>query len=636
MSIVYFLERTVPKTHTRPTLFISFVIFLFFAGCTSRADIDAGLDTAWWAVENSGKAPATPYEGVSRTSQYLTMRDGVRLAVDIYLPKNLKNGEKLPTILMQTRYWRYIDLRWLASAFADFPPKEITRIIENGYAIVRLDARGTGASFGSRSCPWSADEVADGAQVVDWIIKQPWSDAQIGSVGGSYEGTAAEFLATNMHPAVKCVAPMFSLYDVYPDIAFVGGIHLEWFTRVWQEGNHAMDVNKPQEVFWWAPLVTRGVSRVDEDADGSLLKEALKDHTANYAVHDQAAQLIYRDDVSTGGLSMDNFSPHAFAEKLIESKAPIYSYSGWFDGGYPHAAIKRFLTIRNPGSRLILGPWDHGGDDHVRPFDKTIKAKFDHVGELLRFFDYHLKGKDSGINEEPPVRYYTMVEDKWKSATTWPPANSRRQKLFLGENGSLNHQEPAANNNADSYLVDRAIGSGEKSRWRCLAKKMAVDYGDRRGFDKKLSTYTSPPLARDKEVTGHPIVTLHISADKKDAQVFVYLEDVDENGRVAYVTEGMLRAIHRKITTDKPPYITPGIYRSFLKADAMPLNPGEIAELKFDLLPVSWLFKKGHSIRIAISGADKDHFRFLPGDPPTITIHRSPAHPSRIELPVVR
>ncbi len=621
------------RKHCTVITFIVLALFMF-SGCASRDGVDGRLDSAWWSVEDINTESAPYCRGIVRTSQYVAMPDGVRLAVDIYLPENLSEGARLPTIMMQTRYWRRIDLRWPARAFVDYPPEELTRIVESGYALVRLDARGTGASFGSRSCPWSADEVSDGAHIADWIIKQPWSDGKIGSAGGSYEGTTSEFLATTRHPAVKCVAPMFALYDVYTDIAYPGGIHLEWFTRTWQAGNHAMDVNRPQEVLWWAPLATRGVSRVDVDKDGEFLRKAVEEHAANYAVNDEALQINYRDDVSSGGLCMDNFSPHVFADRLRESNAAVYNYSGWFDGGYPHAAIKRFLTVRNPGSRLILGPWDHGGDDHVRPFSKTVKAKFDHVGELLRFFDHHLKGIDNGIEKEPPVRYYTMVEDKWKSSDTWPPENTHAATFFLGDKKSL-QKEMATDADADAFLTNRDIGSGEKSRWRCLAKEMAVNYGDRRDFDDKLLSYTSPPLTRDTEVTGHPIVTLYISSDKTDAQVFVYLEDVDESGRVAYVTEGLLRAMHRKIAEGKAPYNTPAPFRTFTKADAAPLVPGEVAELKFDLLPVSYLFKKGHALRITVSGADKDHFRFLPGDPPRINIHRSKPHPSQIELPVV-
>jgi uncharacterized protein len=605
---------------------------MLLAGCASGVRPDDPVDTAWWHDPNA--QPAKPqYEDVEYSSFYLPMRDGVVLAVDLYLPENIKPGKKLPTILLQTRYWRNMHIRWYLRPFFN-RPEELDRIVSNGYAIVRLDARGSGASLGSRSCPWSEDEIKDGAEVVDWIIEQPWSSGVVGSVGGSYEGTAAELLLTNQHPAVKAVAPMFSLYDVYSDIAFPGGIHLEWFTRVWQKGNHAMDVNRPSEVYWWAPLATGGVMPVETDKDGSMLEAAIKDHQANYTVHDDAITLVHRDDVSPSGFSPDSFSPHAYREKLEASGAAIYSYSGWFDGGYAHAAIKRHMTLKNPGNRLTLGPWDHGGDDRMRPFRKPVKAKFDHAGELLRFFDHHLKGLDTGIDNEPPVHYYTMVEGAWKAADSWPP-KAVNKSLYLSYGGELSEDIYAGETLTDAYRVDRSVGTGDRSRWNCLAKNVAVQYPDRIEQDGKSLVYTGRPLKRDIEVTGHPNLRLYLASDKQDAQIFVYLEDVDPEGRVNYVTEGMFRAMHRAIYDGEAPYQTPTIYRSFTKKNALPLTPGNPENLVFDLLPVSYLFKKGHRVRVSIAGADADHFRILPGDAPTFTVYRNRFHPSRIELPVV-
>jgi len=117
----------------------------------------------------------------------------------------------------------------------------------------------------------------------------------------------------------------------------------------------------------------------------------------------------------------------------------------------------------------------------------------------------------------------------------------------------------------------------------------------------------------------------------------VYLEDVHPSGEVTYVTEGQLRAIHRKLSNEEPPYKTPVPYRTFMKKDAMPLVPGEPAELVFDLLPTSYQFLKGHSIRVAIAGADKDHFPVANTSlPPTLEFHRDSEHASFIDLPVVR
>jgi putative CocE/NonD family hydrolase len=195
---------------------------------------------------------------------------------------------------------------------------------------------------------------------------------------------------------------------------------------------------------------------------------------------------------------------------------------------------------------------------------------------------------------------------------------------------------PAAEEGFDSLVAEPAAGTGSKSRWRTLtlSVKGARLYPGRKSRDRALLCYTSAPLERDLEVTGHPLMCLHISADRRDAALFVYLEDVDEGGRVTMVTEGQLRALHRKLSGTRLPG-GPLSGRSFLREHAQPLVPGEVAELVFDLIPTSYLFRKGHALRIALAGGDADHFEPLPGDPPVLRVHRSAGAPSRVELPVV-
>jgi putative CocE/NonD family hydrolase len=163
----------------------------------------------------------------------------------------------------------------------------------------------------------------------------------------------------------------------------------------------------------------------------------------------------------------------------------------------------------------------------------------------------------------------------------------------------------------------------------------AVRYPDRSAQDAKLLTYTSAVLDNPLEVTGHPVVTLFVSSTASDGAFFVYLEDVDARGRVAHVTEGQLRALHRRLSNASPPYRQVVPYRTFTRRDASPLVAGEIAELVVDLLPTSFLFRAGHRIRIAVAGADSSHFAVLPGAPPTVRVHRSRLHASRIDLPVI-
>jgi len=207
---------------------------------------------------------------------------------------------------------------------------------------------------------------------------------------------------------------------------------------------------------------------------------------------------------------------------------------------------------------------------------------------------------------------------------------------YFNADRSLSLDRPDGEAARDTYRVDYTAGSGEHSRWRNqAATDAAVRYMDRSRQDMKLLVYTSRPLDRTLEVTGHPVVTLFVVSSAADGYFFVYLEDVDEHGQVAYITEGQLRALHRKLSDDPPPYRCVLPYRTFMRKDALPLVPGEVAELVFDLLPTSYLFKVGHRIRIALAGADSSHFAIPRGEPPTLQICRSRAHASRLDLPTI-
>lgn len=598
------------------------------------------------------------------SSCYVTMRDGVRIAIDLYLPAGLTSAARLPAILHQTRYYRSLQLRWpLRMLLGGKPLQHIAadkrrrrRFVASGYAWVDVDVRGSGASFGARVCEWSSDEIRDGAEIVDWIVRQPWCNGTVAALGNSYEGTSAELLLVNQHPAVRVIAPCFSLFDVYTDIAFPGGIHAAWFTDTWGRYNEALDRNALHEVVgWWAKLPVTGMQPVQEDRDRSLRDGAIAAHRGNYDVHQIAGSLTFRDDVSASDPyrgqpdarlepigtpiesgSINLISPHNYWRDVQASGAAIYSYSGWFDGGYAHAAIKRFLTVSTPGSHLILGPWNHTGGWRVDPLRGLSRPDFDHDGELLRFIDHHVKGADTGIGSEPPVHYFTMVENRWKSADTWPPP-ATTQSYYLSADRQLRPDAPDCDSGADEYVVDQTAGTGERSRWRSqVGIGGHVCYPDRKAQDAKLLTYTSAPLDHPLEVTGHVVVTLFITSTSSDGTFFVYLEDVDPRGRVAYITEGQLRAIHRRLSDGPPPYRQVVPYRTFASGDAWPLVPGEIARLTFDLLPTSYLFQPGHRIRIAIAGADASHFAILPGCAPTVRVYRSRMHASRIDLPVIQ
>ena len=283
---------------------------------------------------------------------------------------------------------------------------------------------------------------------------------------------------------------------------------------------------------------------------------------------------------------------------------------------------------------LLLGR-DHGGWSQIHG-GVPDETDFEHTDQLLKYFDHHLKGIDSGLSGDARVHYYTLVEGRWKAAESWPPP-ATPTRFYLGEDGALGTDPPPHASGADVYRVDFAHGTGHRSRWNSLmGVEGGVMYPDRAEADRRLLVYQTAPLAADVEVTGHPVATLYLRSDHDDGAFFVYLEDVAPDGRVTYVTEGMLRGLHRKLATTPPPYRQVVPYRTFARADARPLVPGQVAELVFDLLPVSYVFRTGHSIRIALAGADADHFARVPADgTPTWRVERSPDHPSHVMLPVV-
>ncbi|MDH5700980.1 MAG: CocE/NonD family hydrolase [Nitrospirota bacterium] len=572
------------------------------------------------------------------------MRDGVKIAVDVYLPDGLEPGHTIPTILHQTRYWRAIKYRWFVSAFKEDSPRGLIgsyakRFLQQGYAWVDVDVRGSGASFGTRPIAWSPAEIKDGAEIVDWIIAQPWSNGKVGAMGISYSGGTAEMLLVNQHPAVKAVAPMFSGFDLYAEIAFPGGIHLNWFTETWSQINYRLDHNQLPLPSLVGNLLVRGVRPVDGDTDQHLLSLALQEHETNWSPHREASGIVFRDDPPPSGqaVNIDALSTHTYADDIAKSGAAIYSYSGWFDGGYELAAIKRYLHHQKPADRLILGPWDHGGKRQISPY-ALGPAQFDHAAELIRFFDVHLKGVDNGSRYDPPIRYYTMGEEQWKTSTRWPPESSPISMYFQLE-GGLSMNAPPATEKPDRYQVDPNTGTGKHSRWNTLVGISLKDpYPDRKERDNDVLVYTSEPLSEALEVTGHPVATVYLSATSQDTNLFIYLEDVTPEGDVHYVTEGELRAIHRRLlpgdTNLNSPRPLP--HHTFRRADAAPLIPGEVVPLLVELLPTSYQFKQGHRIRIALAGADKDHFQLLDGPTPTWEVWHTPNRPSHVELPVVR
>ena len=306
-------------------------------------------------------------------------------------------------------------------------------------------------------------------------------------------------------------------------------------------------------------------------------------------------------------------------------------------GGYSTGSIQRYLWLKNPETRLMLGPWDHGARANVSPWRKNNDPQQPIVGAaILRFFDKHLKQIDTGIDAEKPVHYYTMGLETWRAADTWPPTNTPLE-LFTAPGNELLNTRPKNDNDSDVYQADYSFGTGHHSRYdRLYIQNVKNYYDDWSGRDEKLLSYTGEPLSADIEVTGHPFIDLHFACSEKDCSFFVYISDITPIGNSIYVTEGVFRALHRKPGT-LPPKIPPtGPTHSFDMVDAELLVPNQPASVSFELLPTSYLFLQGHRIRLSIGAADIDHFLKIPdGRPPKLTFFRNSERAARLVLPVV-
>ncbi len=595
------------------------------------------------------------------------MRDGVRLALDIHLPSGHRIGDKRPTILRQTRYFRSVELpkrldyRWSRDAF-DIAGPTRERFLGRGYAWVDVDVRGSGVSSGRWPLPWSRGEVQDGAEIVDYIVAQPWSNGRVGATGISYEGTTAEMLLVNEHPAVRAIAPRFSLFCAYEDVAFPGGVHLSWFTEGWSRFNRLLDdhrfhdamaelvyvIARGRAVDPRAPralerlltrlgpertkraigavfgAVFRGGRRVDDDLDGRERARALLDHGDNGDVHALCLEVACRDDFREGDpdLGFSLVSPSGHIDRLARSGAAIYGYGGYFDGAYAQAAARRHASV--PGGRLLLGPWGHAGVIAHQPFAPAQEASFAHDAELLRFFDLWLLGRDDGVGSEPPVRYFTLGENRWRSASAWPPPEAMEQRWFLSPQRSLTGVAPTQART--DLRFDAAFGTGERSRWRgLLAAFVPADYPDFAARTRAQLSFDSPPFDRTRVLVGHPRVDLTVRAQREDAAIMAYLADVAPDGRVVYLSEGQLSARHRARSPRSDGLCGPTVQRSFERAHARPLVPGELAELSFSLLPLCHRVLAGHRLRLVLTLGDADHFAPVGGGDVELLLGGEPA-----------
>jgi uncharacterized protein len=611
---------------------------LLWWGCV---DVFSQSDSLFTEVSAPFYERAMDYKGIREMTFYVPMDDGIRLAVNVYLPKKLKKGEKLPTVLYQTRYWRAVGFKWpfkwfmkMVPSTPNFDPLDFVRY---GYALVTVDVRGSGASEGHKMLT-SADmrEVLDGKNILDWIIAQDWSDGKVGSTGVSYIGNTSLYLLYNQHPAVKAIAPTYSLWDLYDDVSAPGGLYFHQFLSGYGDFCEGLDqgVLPEHRRKGAAGVATYGVQRVKGYSKKDM-QPIWDTHTCNIYQREEGGTASFSDDTFTIDGSFyvkDVLSPHLLKDRIKGAGVPIYSWSGWWDAAFAQAAVRQFINLDHGANRIRLGPWNHGGGANVSPNNAGV-SQFDDVKEIVRFFDHHVKGMDNGLDRSPRIHYYTMVENRWKSADTWPP-KAHRTPFHLSASGVLSTAQ-GTTEGFTTYQVDTAHGLGPGCRWNFNTTSVGNTYKDETSADSITLVFTSEPLKEATEVTGHPQVNIYLKSSTPEGSIFAYLEDVDENGKVWKVTDGQLSFIHRKLV-DQPAYYDDCVpYRSFRKADSSPMDTSKVELLSFDMLPTSHLFLPGHRIQVRLAGVDVDNFKNVYTEPCTWEVHHGPAFSSHVELPLM-
>lgn len=549
------------------------------------------------------------YNGFELSSLYVAMRDGTKLAVDLYRPKE-QNGqvtdEPLPVLWMHTPYNR----RFFASTAGAGLPGEVypgaaARLVDYGYVAAVVDYRGLYASYGKNEGfnrgEWVDAARMDAYDITEWFAEQPWSNGKVGMWGCSATGGSQMQALSVAPPHLKAIFPMSCEFDAYP-FGVPGGM-----------APASGDTKAP-------PGASSGAARdamataVDDDPGGAMLREAIAQHAMNI---ENPGYAPFRDSVATNipEVWWAKSSPHTYLDTIVESGIAVYAAANWDEAATKYGTFFTFNNLPNP-RRMIVGP-----KPHCAWFDVEADTGFDLLVEERRFFDYWLKDIDNGIMDEPGVYYYTYNESKdkeWRSSPVWPLANEKRTDYFLGAK-TLSTTAPTEASAKDDTVVDYNVTMGTTS---------TTAPSNPRGI-----AYATEPLAADVRVTGHPVAELWVASTADDGDFIATLQDVAPNGTItAYNMHGRLRASLRKETD--PPYNNLGLpYHPFGQGDVMKLTPGEPTLLRFDLLPISFLFKAGHRIQVTLSFADTATPRVTPA--PTVSIYHDAEHPSKIVLPII-
>ncbi|HUI42156.1 MAG TPA: CocE/NonD family hydrolase [Terriglobia bacterium] len=613
---------------------------------------------AWAGLCSAQTGPANAkYEVIVAKNVMVPMRDGVKLATDVYLPA--RDGapvpRRFPALVSRTPYGKDPPPDWPESE------NEAYRFAQLGYAVVVQDCRGRYNSEGTFYI--DVNEGRDGYDTVEWAAEQPWSNGKVGTYGGSYLAQAQNALAVLRPPHLAAMFVMVGTSNYFDEGAYRGGAFTLLHNLVY-------------------PLILASTSpeaRRDPALKAAMLQamhEQLGGWLRAYPYRPNASPLLlstvnerwFQDFVEHPAYD-DYWKQNGFNFEVAYDKypdIPIYFLSGWYDL-FERGTLHNYLGLagrhKSP-TKLLMGPWVHGiGPRASGDVDFGPTAGVDLAAEQQRWFDQVLKGKNTGILDEPPVRLFIMgggdgtrtpkglMEDggRWLATTAWPPPGASSRAYYLHEDGSLNEQMPG-DEAPSTYSFDPAhpvptiggqIDSGKEfspdgpRNQQCTLKIFACDNGLPLSSRRDVLVFETPALASEVVIAGPVQVDLWISSSAPDTDFTAKLVDVAPPNR-DYPWGFAMNLADRIVRVSSGDDTAA---RSLLK-------PGEIRNVTIDLVGTANRFGTGHRIRVDISSSNFPFFDVNPntGERPghqthevtaLNTVYHDRARPSHINLPVM-
>jgi putative CocE/NonD family hydrolase len=512
----------------------------------------------------------------------IPMRDGVRLAADLFMP----NGDgKFPAVLEYIPY-RKDDLTSPGHSYHHYFAKR-------GIVGVRLDIRGTGASEGYITDEYLPIEHQDGYDAIEWLAKQDWCNGNIGMFGISYGGYTSIQVAMLQPPHLKAISPMYATDDRYTDgDQYRGGAKRGILSTC----------------FYAASMVSMNALPPYPEYSGEDWARIWEEHLEK--------NTPFMNEW-LGRQVDDEYWQECLGRRYHLIKCPTYIIGGWMDH-FVNAMTRLYAELKIP-KKLLMGPWPH-----MRPDGAVPGPNIDWMRETMRWFSYWLRGDETGIMNEPPVTVYVQEHSRpkrhrditkgfWRNEDGWPPSRMKETTLYLGDE-KLTDSPPTLSNQSDIYEYNPIVGLMGGPWYGYPNFVMA---GDQRIDDALSICYDSQPLQNDVEILGWPQAKLYVSSTADVAFFVVRLEDLAPDGTSTLVTKGILNATRREsVQTVKP------------------MVPGEIYGLEIQLDAASWIFEKGHKIRIAVCSSDFPDIWPSPKEAIN-TIYRETKHPSKITLPTL-